>query len=173
METYYVEASADDGTSGTNANTDGDYLVAMNNQSITPALVSFGWAFINTNGIPVAATITAATLHWYHHSYTLSGRGNTYHRQIILSEPGGGSILDSSATPPAAGWHSVALDSIRFPAINRTGKTEFRFTVNEPASGMSRLWNVRSWDYGDSNEFAAYLEVEFSLGGRRYRVMVT
>ena len=168
METYYVEASADDGTSGTNANTDGDYLIALNNQSFDPAFVSYGWAFVNTNGIPAAATITSATLHWYHHSYSLVGRGNTYHRAIFI--PVFGSILDSSATP-VVGWDSVALDPIRFPGINRTGKTEFRFLVNAPALNMSRQWNVRSWDYGE--EFAPYLEVEFSLGGRRYRVTVT
>jgi len=154
---YAVGASADDQTLGDGANTNGTLLVVTYNYGTT--VFSHADATIDTSAIGTD-TISAATFYWYHHAYTKT-KTNSFHRLITLESTG---IFNSSATPGAAGWHSVALDATGIAAINKTGNTMITFSMNDPTSGFN-TWSIRSWDYDGAGGYACYLAVTHAPGG--------
>lgn len=160
MPNYAVSASAKDGTNGSGANTNGTSLVASYNYTTgdPTGAPSDGFALIDTSAIGTD-TITAATLYWYHTGYTKT-KTNAYSRRIRV---GGTAILDTSATPAAAGWHSEALTSGELSLINKTGETGIGFEMNDPGTGFN-AWTIQSWDYGDHSR-ACYLAVTHAAAG--------
>ena len=156
MPNYPVTASAKDETIGDGANTNGTTLVAKFLNALG-GLESYGKALIDTSAIGTDV-ISAATLYWYHVSYTKT-KAATFHRRIKIGGLSGLSLLDSTATPPAAGWHSEVLTPSEIALINQTGETEIRFIVDDPGSTYDRLWTLQSWDYVPTGTRACYLAV--------------
>lgn len=153
MATYPVATGDKDGTAGDAANTDGVGLVAMYVHSLgDPAPNSGGYAYIDTSAIG-SDVISAATLYWYHQSYTKT-KSLAYSRTIYV---GASLVLNSSATP-SAGWNSEALSGAELAEINTSGETLVQFGVADPGTG-DRVWTVRAWDYDGSGTYACYLEV--------------
>jgi hypothetical protein len=155
---YAVGASAKDETVGSGANTTGVDLNAFFSNTLG-GLTSYGKALIDTSAIGTDV-ISAVRVYWYHVSYTKT-KAATYHRRVKV---GGSAVLDSSATPAAAGWHSQDLTSGQFSLINKTGETELRFEVDDPGSTYDRTWVVQAWDYGDHSR-ACYLAVTHAAAG--------
>lgn len=114
-------------------------------------------ALIDTSAIGTD-TISAATLYWYHVGYTT----NTTYSRII--KVGVDTILNSTATPAAAGWHSEALTSGELAQINKTGSTLVEFDVGTPGKNKYRTWEIRTWDYS-GNAHGAYIAVTHAPAG--------
>ena len=162
MSNYAVSASADDETVGHGASTTGVDLIAKVLNS-AGGLISNGRALIDTSAIGTDV-ISAATLYWYHVVYTKT-KAATFHRRINIDDILVGlSILDSAATPAAAGWHSEVLTPGEIALINKTGYTELFFLVDDPGGAYDRYWEVQSWDYGDHSR-ACYLAATHAAAG--------
>jgi hypothetical protein len=163
VSNYAVNASADDETVGDGATTTGTAMVAKFLNSLG-GVYAYGRALIDTSAIGTD-TISAATFYWYHNSYTKT-KAASFHRRIKLGTYlGGTSILDSTATPPAAGWHSEALTSGELSLINKTGDTEVIFDVDDPGGTYDRLWQIAAWDYVPTGTRACYLAVTHAAAG--------
>lgn len=163
MADYPVTASAKDETVsdyGIDSTTATTMQANFINSLGSPARTSYGKALLDTSAIGTD-TISAATLYWYHESYTKT-KAATFHRRIKV---GGTAVLDSSATPAAAGWHSEALTSGELALINKTGETEVLFDVADPGGSYDRSWAVRSWDNGGAGAYACYLAVTHAPAG--------
>lgn len=158
MPNYPVTASAKDETVGAGATTTGVDMTVSYSTTLG-GTSSTGVANLDTSAIGTD-TITAATLYWYHSAYTKSKLG-TYNRLITV---GGHGVLNSTATPPAAGWHSVALDATAQGYINKTGDTQVIFDVGN-ANPYDRQWTIRAWDYGGAGAYACYLAVTHAAAG--------
>ena len=157
MPNYPVTTSARDGVTGTHPDTTATLLRAEENNS--SGVHNLVFADIDTSAIGTD-TITAATLYWYHDSYTKT-KAATFSRNVLV---GGVNIFNSSATPAAAGWHSEALTGGELVNINKTGDTAIEFSVDDPGSTYFRLWTIRAWDY-DSGASACYLAITHAAAG--------
>lgn len=158
MPNYPVTASAKDETVGSGANTNGAALVVSFLNS-AGGLNSYGRALIDTSAIGTDV-ISAATVYWYHDSYSKT-KAAAFHRRVQVN---GTAVLESSATPAAAGWHNEVLTSGELALINKTGETEIHFEVDDPGSTYDRTWSVAAWDYGDHSR-ACYLVVTHAAAG--------
>ena len=161
MPNYPVAASAKDETIGHAANTTGVILTAKVVNTLG-GLTSYGTALIDTSAIGTDV-ISAATFYWYHVLYNKT-KAAAYHRRIKIDGLSGLSLLDSSATPAAAGWHSEVLTSDEIARINKTGDTRIDFIVDDPGGIYDRYWEVQAWDYGDHSR-ACYLAVTHAAAG--------
>lgn len=159
MPNYPVTASNKDQTVGTNASTTSTVITIAYNYGTTPTTYSYGLADIDTSAIGTDV-ISAATFYWYHAAYTKT-KTNSFSRIITV---GSVTILDSSGTPPAAGWHSQVLDSTAIAQINKTGDTQIQFNMADPTVGFN-TWTVRSWDYDGAGGYACYLAVTHAPAG--------
>lgn len=159
---FYVGASADDGITGTESNTTSTSLrPEFNNAEGEDSTLNDAFAYIDTSGIPDGDTITAATLYWYHASYTYTD----YIRRIISIGGSTPIIFDVTGPAGSAGWHSHELEASELGYINKSGKTNFWFTVDhELGAGELQLWALRSYNYS-GNAHGPYLEVTHSSGG--------
>jgi len=156
---YAVGASNKDGYTGTDGSSDSaTTMLAKFVNSIGPNN-SYAWANIDTSAIGTD-TISAATFYWYHVGYSKT-KAASYHRRIRV---GGTAILDSSATPAAAGWHNQALTSGQLSLINKTGETAILFEVNDPGDPYDRVWTIQTWDYTGHGR-ACYLAVTHAAAG--------
>lgn len=152
MPNYPVTASVKDETVGTGANTNGTTLAAVINNALASS--SYGYARLDTAAIGTDV-ISAATLFWYHDGYTKT-KTVAFSRKITI---GTATILDSTATPAAVGWHSEVLTAGEFAEINKTGETIVQFLVNDPGGSDFRSWLVRAWDFVPTGTYACYLDV--------------
>jgi hypothetical protein len=125
------------------------------------------YAYIDTSPIGTDV-ISAATLYWYHVSYTKTPKAETYQRFIGV---GASVILDSAATPPAAGWHSHALEAGELASINKTGNTGVWFQVGDPTT-QQRYWQIRAWDYSPTGTYSCYLAVTHAPAGGPTKVSI-
>ncbi len=161
MPNYPVTASNKDGYTGSVGSFDTTTtLIAECVNSLGDPITANAWANIDTSAIGTD-TISAATLYWYHVSYTKS-KSATYHRRVRV---GGSAILDNSDTPAAAGWHSEALTSGELSLINKTGDTAIGFEVDDPGSSYDRVWSIQAWDYTPTGTRACYLAVTHAAAG--------
>ena len=158
MPNYAVAAGNKDETVGYSANNTGSQMVAQYSTALGD-VSSLGRAYIDTSPIGTD-TITAADLFWYHTSYTKS-KLTTYSRLISINGVG---ILNSSATPAAAGWHSQALDATAIAAINKTGESIIIFDVDN-ANPYDRAWSIRAWNHVPTGVSACYLRVTHAPAG--------
>lgn len=148
--TKYVEASLDDWTEGIGANTDGDLISPAQYNSETP-LSARGHALIDTSSIPTDDVISSAVFHWFDHDY-YAPKGAGIHRALFL-ETSGLELFFSEDGGSTDRWRSATISSGLFGQISRTGDTKIRFTLNPPAVGKDRRWEIRSWDgYNGVNE---------------------
>jgi hypothetical protein len=155
----YVEAGSDDGTIGTDTSTTSTTLRAI--YDITQGFVDYGWAAIQTSGITTANVITAATLYWYHVSYTKSDEVD-YSRIISIAD--GATLLDSSANPGSGGWKNYIFNSTAsLENISLTGKTTFYFEVADTADEYNRYWSLRSKNNttNPTGTWAPYLSIDY------------
>ena len=123
------------------------------------SIVAYAEAEITTSAIPDADTIDSATLHWYNSSYAKTKAASVEGR--IQISPDSGStyyVIYSLATAPSAGWTSHALTTGELAHINKTGKTYFKWIVDDPGSTYYRTWLVGAKEGSTS----AYLEVTYS-----------
>jgi len=154
----HVPNSGSDGVTGTYPDTSATVLIAMSNIAVGEYLT----AVIDIDTSPIGTdAISAATLYWYHVSYTKTPKAETYQRLISV---GSSTILDSTATPPAAGWHSHALEAGELASINKTGNTRVWLQVGDPTI-QQRNWQIRAWDYSPTGTFSCYLEVTHAAAG--------
>jgi hypothetical protein len=167
MANYPVTASNKDGTAGDSHDDTSALLSAtQNNDPISPAY-NYAWAELDTSAIGTDV-ISAATLYWYHSSYTKT-KAATYGRVITV---GASTILNTAATPAAAGWHSEVLTSGELASINKTGDTTVHFQVGNPGSTYFRTWQLRAWDYDGAGGFACYLEITHAPAGGPTRMTI-
>ena len=126
-----------------------------------------GIAKIDTSSMDSGSTINSATLYWYHDSYTKS-KSEVFTRIIQFYTTGStyDAILSSSATPPAAGWHSQSIDSGDFAELeayhNANDELQFRFSVGATSATYNRNWLIRSYEYDGSGGSSAYIVIDYS-----------
>lgn len=163
--TKYVEASADDWTEGIGANTDGDLISPAAYRDGVP-LDALGRANIDTSSIPATDDISSAVFHWYDHDY-YAPKGAGVSRAIWL-ETDGLDLIYSDTGGATDTWKEATISSGDFHHISRTGMTKIRFTVDAPANGKDRRWEIRSWDGYNGASQQCYLVVTHAAptGGR-------
>lgn len=117
----------------------------------------------------VAGTITAATVHWYDHSFSKVGKTTTYQGQIDIL---GTEIYSfNSSTAPTTGWKSHALTSGEISLL-ANGLSTFNVTVDNPGGANSRSWSIRAYEYAGSYEAYIVLDYDLPVTERRQRIFI-
>lgn len=161
MADYNIAANADDwySDSGAGAVAGTTTLLCSNNNAIVPPVTDTSVGEIDTSGIPDTDVISAATLYFYVHSYTVTGKPapTKYYQVWMLSLDDTTNYYIGDGIVSAAGWYSIALPSARFADINKTGKTQMSLITTSPGDGKSRLMQIRAKEYAGT--YSMYLSV--------------
>ena len=125
----------------------------------TTGVQTSGHVQIDTSGIG-SDTIVSGNLYYYHGSYSKSTEVG-YHRGINLN---GTTIFNSTDTPPASGWVTLALTPAQLALINKTGFTMVIFWVADPGGAYLRIWAVRAKEFAPTGTYMAHLDLVTSAG---------
>jgi hypothetical protein len=171
--TCTVQASEDDWTvyvtgdppSETTFDDEGE-IVGSHSRVLSPQTFSTGYATVDTSAIPAEAIVISAELFWITHSYTTTPR-YTGSRSVGVS--GYGAFDTRTSRPVSMTSESAEMPSANLSQLTLNGETTFAFTVGDPGSGKFHKWQIVAYDTDPDD--APYLEVTYTLGGRRYRVV--
>jgi hypothetical protein len=156
MTNYPVVNNADDYyyNSNTGNVTGTNTLFATKNNVVVPNYQETIYLKIDTSGIGTDE-ISSATLYFYIHGYTFSGRPAPARTFFAVID---GTYNIGSGTHVSNGWYSLALDSTAIGYINKTGTTDIYLAVQDPSRGYARSMEVRAKEY--TGDYEAYLEVK-------------
>ena len=169
MPTYDVAANADDyWTSNTGGTTTGSTTLLFNyNRAICPISYASAYARVDTSGIPDDATITTATVYWYLHALSVTGKGTWYNYNAAIKPYGGTATTFFTFTGPfpvSAGWKSEFLIGAELAKISKTSYTELRFFCYDPGSaGQGRGGSIRAREYGTDGTYDCYIIVTYTV----------
>ena len=143
-------------------------IVASRNNSVLPSTSSVGKISLDTLNLPTGITITAATFHWFDHSYSTSPKLSQHRLFSISPDNSSFTAFYSNTTKLLSGWKSHQLTSGETQNINTTGLTWIKQSVNDPGGTKFRTWEIRSWDYGtgssisnNDDRYSPYLEIDY------------
>jgi hypothetical protein len=161
---FYVSASADDGQSGNNANTNATLMIAEENNVVQPAQSSSAWMKITPSGL-TGEIVTGVQVYWYQHSYSKS---KTVTAQFGLRCNGTTIYSYDSSTAPSDGWNSYTLTSGQISTLfNKAALNTFTWYVSDPGSPLYRGLTIRTWDYDGSHTYRGYIVVTHQTGGQQ------
>lgn len=166
MPLYDIAINSDDWyiTDGVPVNGTTTLLQTINNV-ISPSIIQISIGLIDTTGIPAGDVITAATIHWYHDSYS-SSRGVTKTFYIRMQKADlSGFITIFSGTYVSSGWKSHALTAAELLEINKGGQTQLRFQVQDPGGVLLRASEIRAREYGTDGTYDMYLDITHAPAG--------
>ena len=171
MATWYaiVSGSARDEIIGSTNDSTDTRLVVTDNNSIS--IRNEGYAQVPITGVTGGAgsgvTITAATLHWFDHSYSQTSKISNS-RRIKLSSNNSNYVtvyLDTGTF--SSGWKSHQLTSSEFEKLSGSSAW-INFEVDDPGGANFRTWEIRSWDYGtgsgisnNDDRYSPYIVIEY------------
>lgn len=165
-ETFNADAT--DEIKGTTNQSDGETLPAREAQDVSVSTQAH--VHLDVGSVVGGGTITAATLYYYSISYAVTGAkpATKDHMSICIhTDSDWYEFFDEAdyGLYVGDGLASVALDATALGHIMENSDevgydTEFRWSVDNPGAGRSRLWTIAA--YENSTYTEAYLVVTYT-----------